>query len=308
MAAAEVATAAAAGVVDTAAVAGAADTVAAGTADMADGVTAAGMVTVTMAAACISGSAGRGTGGAPRTTATTVIPLITTRRRTIPRRRTTTARRPMTRTSNRPEVQHPRRRNRSITAPIAGITRRCRRARAAGCAFFPARLRQAEYRESIATTAVPDPDGRFSLGRNSYEPIGTGFRAPRLTRASQHLSNVGAALVGRIALEALGRWIETDDCVRRPVGEPHAVSRINPDRVRLRVARKLPLAPRFCRGIVAADLTCVPVADPDVPLRVRPHAARALVGRGRLDDGRLPGFDVDARNVASGKRCVIDVT
>ena len=51
----------------------------------------------------------------------------------------------------------------------------------------------------------------------------------------------------------------------------------------------------------------VPVADPDAPLRVGPHAARTLPARRRLDDGRLAGLDVDARDVAARERRIVDV-
>ena len=49
--------------------------------------------------------------------------------------------------------------------------------------------------------------------------------------------------VRRIARERLGHRVEPHDRIRAPVGEPHLVVRIDPHRVRARVAGQLPLAP-----------------------------------------------------------------
>jgi hypothetical protein len=92
-----------------------------------------------------------------------------------------------------------------------------------------------------------------------------------------------------------------------PVAEPDDVLLVHIHRVRpWPVAGQPPRAPHIGFRIVAADVARVPLADPDLPLRVRPDAPGALVGGGRLDDRRLPGVEVDLRDMAAGEGGVVD--
>lgn len=61
------------------------------------------------------------------------------------------------------------------------------------------------------------------------------------------------------------------------------------------------------RGIVLAHVAGVPVAHPYPALGICPNPARALLLGGRLDDGGCAAFGIDLRDMAAGKRGVIDI-
>src|SRR2546422_8202029 len=66
-----------------------------------------------------------------------------------------------------------------------------------------------------------------------------------------------------------------------------------------------PFFPGIGNRVVPTHLTRVPFADPDVPFRVGPHAARALLRRWQLDHGGSTGDRVKTRDVAARKRRIV---
>src|SRR5437763_5425257 len=76
-------------------------------------------------------------------------------------------------------------------------------------------------------------------------------------------------------LEDLRRRVEPDDRVTAPVAEPYGVLLVDIDRVRCwPISRQWPLVPLARPWVIATDLTGVPFADPDQPMRIRPDAPR----------------------------------
>src|SRR6266545_3503860 len=123
-----------------------------------------------------------------------------------------------------------------------------------------------------------------SLHAIDDEPMRARFRCPDLSGPPENLPHAGASAVARERLELLLLGVEPHHRIGAPVAHPDLVAGIDVDGVRARVfSGKPPGLPR-CRGRVeAADVTAVPLADPDPAPGVGPHAARALPLRRGLD-------------------------
>src|SRR5262249_33535962 len=146
---------------------------------------------------------------------------------------------------------------------------------------------------------------RPSSRAEDHEAIVARLRRPDLARSSQHLPDIRATLVAREHTKRLRRGLEPDDRVGAEVAEPDHVALVDVDGVGAgAVARHPPGLPGLRLRVVHADVAGVPLADPDATGRVRPHAARALIPGGRLDDRGHAGVEVDARDVAAGERGV----
>src|SRR3954447_20119531 len=115
------------------------------------------------------------------------------------------------------------------------------------------------------------------------DALGPRFCDPCLALAALHLTHVGIFAIAREALELLGYGVEAHNRVRCPVGQPNLIIRIHPYRIGSGfLAGKLPLLPSLVHWIVDADVSGVPLTDPQPPFRIRPHTARALIPGRRL--------------------------
>src|SRR5262245_44548797 len=86
------------------------------------------------------------------------------------------------------------------------------------------------------------------------QPGIAGLAAPGLSWTAQHRAHMGAALVGREGLVALGGRIETLDRVRCPIGGPDPVLVVDIDCIGARFAlRHREVRPGLLVWIVAAD-------------------------------------------------------
>src|SRR5262245_5845380 len=162
---------------------------------------------------------------------------------------------------------------------------------------------------SVARMPIPFMSCRRpSFRAEDHEAIVARLRRPDLARPPQHLPDVRATLVARKHAERLRRRLEPDDRVGAEIAEPDDVALVDVDGVGpWAVAGQPPRLPRLGLGVVDADVTGVPFADPDATGRVRPHAARALILGGRLDDRGRAGVEIDARDVIAGERGVVHV-
>src|SRR5262245_16098688 len=89
---------------------------------------------------------------------------------------------------------------------------------------------------------------------NHHQPIIAGFTTPGFAGAPEHLPHIGAALVAREGLVALGDRIEALDRVRCPICRPHPVLVVDIDRIGARLAlRHREVHPDLLLRIVTAD-------------------------------------------------------
>src|SRR5579864_5467351 len=133
------------------------------------------------------------------------------------------------------------------------------------------------------------------------------LRAPHLALASVELAHRGAAMRALVALELLARGIEAQDRILAEIAHPHRVMLVDINGIGQRVlAGHAPGAPRVGRGIEARELARIPLGDPEPPLRIRPHAPRALTRRRRVD--HLSGAaGVETREIVARERDEIDI-
>ena len=123
---------------------------------------------------------------------------------------------------------------------------------------------------------------------------------------TQELTHIRTGTRQRKDVKRFLHGIETHQRIRAEVAEPHPVLIVHIERIGARVlARQLPFLPRIGGGVIAAHLPSVPFADPDVPLRIRPHPARALLWRRRLDHGGGAGDRVKTRDVTARQRRIV---
>src|SRR2546427_4173430 len=154
-------------------------------------------------------------------------------------------------------------------------------------------------RASMPGHDAGSPDSRRP---DNNQLVGAGFGAPDFAVTAQELTHVRTGTRQREDLKRFLHWIEPHQRVRAEVAEPHLVLIVYIDGIGPRVLpRQLPFLPGIGGRLVPTQLSHVPLADPDVPLRIRPHSSRALVRRRRLDHRRGAGERVEARDVASRK-------
>src|SRR5258706_5674269 len=144
------------------------------------------------------------------------------------------------------------------------------------------------------------PAGIGGAGPVAQQMIGSGFRQPDFPRAAHHLTHVRVWARQCQHINPLGARVEAHQCVGAPFTEPDDVLTVYEYRVRMRiVAGQSPFAPSMRRRIEYADFSCVPLADPDAPLRIGPYTTRALIRCRRLDDPARAAPWVDAAEIAS---------
>src|SRR5437016_6583977 len=158
-------------------------------------------------------------------------------------------------------------------------------------------------RASMPGHDAGSPDSRRP---DNNQLVGAGFGAPDFAVTAQELTHVRTGTRQREDLKGFLHWIEPHERVRAEVAEPHLVLIVYIDGISPRVLpRQLPFFPGVGGGVIPTNLPRIPFADPDIPFRVRPHSARALVRRRRLDHGRSTGDRVKTRDVASRKRRIV---
>src|SRR5690606_23239260 len=115
--------------------------------------------------------------------------------------------------------------------------------------------------------------GRTSPGFDHRHVVGAGLGQPDLAGPAQDLAYTGAVPLAREDLELFGHRIEAHDGVGAEIAQPDLVLIVDIDGVRARsLARQAPRLPAVAGRVVDADLTGIPLADPDLAGAVRPDA------------------------------------
>src|SRR3990172_7953889 len=156
-------------------------------------------------------------------------------------------------------------------------------------------------------TIIAELASGLALDIYNHQPVVAGFRSPDLAGAAIELAHARASVVAGETRELLGLRIEPHDRVCPEIRKPDIIVLVHIHGVGPgRAAGKLPAFPRPAFRIVHAYLPRIPLADPNPSLRVRPHAAAALITRRRLDHRCRASFRIDPRDMASCKGRVID--